>query len=101
MKAVIKLAARHTIEKNISEIVTNDELIEGLDKKTIRTLMYIATIERLKPDYSIVIQKLSNQVNEYILLGNLLLPGGIFVFVFTFSICDVVDGTIFKTCRKY
>src|SRR5438552_2183713 len=67
IKAVIKLASRHTIEKNISEIVIDDELIEGLDKKTIRTLMYMATVEKMKPDYSIVVQQLGNEVDEYIL----------------------------------
>src|SRR5580704_4822383 len=58
IKAVIKLSARHTIEKNISDIVTDNNFIEGLDKKTIRTLTYMATVERMKPDYSVVVQQL-------------------------------------------
>lgn len=40
-KAVIKLSQRHTINKNISEIVLDNDLLECLDKKTIRTLTYI------------------------------------------------------------
>ncbi|QBS11051.1 hypothetical protein E4T55_03415 [Legionella israelensis] len=66
-KAVVKLAERHIIEKNISEIVVDNTFIEALDKKTVRTLTYIATVERLKPDYSIVVQKMTNQVDEYLL----------------------------------
>jgi hypothetical protein len=66
-KAVIKLSGRHTIEKNISEIITDADLLEGLDKKTIRTLTYMATVERLKPDYSVVVQRLGSEVDEYML----------------------------------
>lgn len=66
-KAVIKLSERHIIEKNISDIIIDNALIEGLDKKTIRTLTYIATVERLKPDFSIVVQQMTNEVDEYIL----------------------------------
>lgn len=66
-KAVIKLSERHTIEKNISEIIVDNELIEGLDKKTIRTLTYMATVEHLKPDYSIVVQQMAAEVDEYLL----------------------------------
>ncbi|KTC84960.1 hypothetical protein [Legionella brunensis] len=66
-KAVIKLSERHAIEKNISDIIVDNEFIEGLDKKTIRTLTYIATVERLKPDYSIVVQQMTSEVDEYIL----------------------------------
>jgi hypothetical protein len=66
-KAVIKLSERHTIEKNISDIITDSEFLECLDKKTIRTLTYMATIERLKPDYSIVVQQMTNEVDGYIL----------------------------------
>ena len=66
-KAVIRLSERHTIEKNISEIIVDNEFIEGLDNKTIRTLTYMATVERLKPDYSIVVQKMTDEVDEYIL----------------------------------
>jgi hypothetical protein len=66
-KAIIKLSGRHSIEKYISDIITDNEFIEGLDKKTIRTLTYMATVERLKPDYSVVVQQLSDQVDDYIL----------------------------------
>jgi hypothetical protein len=38
-----------------------------LDKQTIRTLTYMATVERLKPDYSIVVQNMESQVDDYIL----------------------------------
>lgn len=67
IKAVISLSERHTIEKNISDIIIDNEFIEGLDSKTIRTLTYMATVERLKPDYSIVVQQMTAQVDEYIL----------------------------------
>lgn len=66
-KAVIKISERHTIEKNISDIIVDNEFIEGLDKRTIRTLTYMATVEHLKPDYSIVVQEMANEVDEYIL----------------------------------
>ena len=66
-KAIIKLSNRHVIEKNISEIVIDNGLLELFDKKTIRTLTYMATVERLKPDYSIVVQQMSHQVDDYIL----------------------------------
>lgn len=66
-KAKIKLSSRHIIEKNISDIVIDNEFLEGLDKKTIRTLTYIATVERMKPDYSIVVQELGNEVDDYLL----------------------------------
>ncbi|MDX1901847.1 MAG: hypothetical protein SFW66_07595 [Gammaproteobacteria bacterium] len=67
IRAVIKLSSRHTIEKNISDIITDNALLEGLDKKTIRTLTYMATVERMKPDYSVVVQQLQNEVDDYIL----------------------------------
>lgn len=66
-KAEIKLSGRHIIEKNISDIITDNNLIEGFDKKTIRTLTYMATVERMKPDYSIVVQQLGCEVDDYIL----------------------------------
>lgn len=66
-KAVIKLSERHTIEKNISDIVVDNEFIEGLDKKAIRTLTYMAIVEHLKPDYSIVVQQMTSEVDEYLL----------------------------------
>jgi hypothetical protein len=66
-KAVIKLAEHYTIEKSISDIVFDTQFIEGLDKKTIRTFTYIATIEQRKPDYSIVVQQLTDQIDEYLL----------------------------------
>ena len=66
-KAEIKLAGRHIIEKNIAEIVTDFNLLEGFDKKTIRTLTYLATVERFEPAYSIALQQLGNEVDDYIL----------------------------------
>jgi hypothetical protein len=66
-KAVIKLSERHTIERNISDIIVDSDLIEGLDKKTIRTLTYMATVEHLKPDYAIVVQQMTNEVDDYLL----------------------------------
>ena len=67
IKAVVKLSGRHTVEKNISDIVTDNHLIEGLDKKTIRTLTYMATKEKLKPDYLVVTHYLCDEVDEAIL----------------------------------
>lgn len=66
-KAVIKLSERHTIEKKIEDVMSDDNLLEGLDHKTIRTLTYIATVERLKPEYAVVAQRTTNQTDEYIL----------------------------------
>ena len=66
-KAVIKLSGRHVIEKNISDIVIDNDLLEGFDKQAIRTLTYMATVERMKPDYSIVVQQLGSEVDDYIL----------------------------------
>ena len=65
--AEIKLSGRHIIEKNISDIVTDITLLSGFDTKTIRTLTYMATVERMKPDYSIVVQQLGSEVDDYIL----------------------------------
>lgn len=45
----------------------DNELIENLDTKTVRTLTYMATVERLKPDYSIVVQHMTPEVDEYLL----------------------------------
>ena len=66
-KAEIKLAGRHIIEKYISEIVTDFAFLEGFNKKTIRALTYMATVERLEPTYSIVLQQLGNEVDDFIL----------------------------------
>jgi len=66
-KAVIKLSERHVIEKNISDIILDNKFLDGFDKKTIRTLTYMATVERLKPDYSIVVQEMTDRVDEYLL----------------------------------
>lgn len=66
-KAEIKLSGRHIIEKNISDIVTDFAFLEGFNKKTIRTLTYMATVERLKPDFSIVLQQLGSDVDDFIL----------------------------------
>lgn len=66
-KAVIKLSGRHTIEKYISDIVVDNDFLEAFDKKTIRTLTYMATVERLKPDYSVIGQQLGEEADDYIL----------------------------------
>ena len=66
-KAAIKLSGRHIKEKNISDIVMDNDLIKRLDAKTVRTLTYIATVERLKPDYSILVQHMTPEVDEYLL----------------------------------
>ena len=67
IKAIIKLSGRHIIEKNISDIVTDNDFIEGLDKKTIRTLTYMATMERMKPDFQVVVQHMGMEVDDYML----------------------------------
>lgn len=67
IRAVIKLSGSHSITKNISDIVTDNQFIEGLDKKTIRTLTYMATVEKMRPDYSVVVQQIGNEVDDYIL----------------------------------
>lgn len=66
-KAVVKLSERHIKEKNISDIIMDSEFIDNLDSKTVRTLTYIATVERLKPDYSIVVQHMTSELDEYLL----------------------------------
>lgn len=66
-KAVIKTSKHHTIEENIRDIVIDNEFLKALDKKTIRALTYIATAEYLRPDYSIVTQKMSEEIDNYIL----------------------------------
>lgn len=66
-KAEIKLSGRHIITKNISDVITDLDFLEGFDKKTIRALTYMATVERLKPDYCIVVQHLGSEVEDYIL----------------------------------
>lgn len=67
MRAVIQVSSRHIIEKNISDLITDNSLLENFDKKTIRTLTYMATIERMKPDYAVVVQQLQDEVDEYLL----------------------------------
>ncbi|HAT8326966.1 TPA: hypothetical protein GDD11_15215 [Legionella pneumophila] len=66
-KAVIKLSERHIKEKNIADVIMDNDLISNLDSKTVRTLTYMATIERLKPDYSILVQHMTPEVDEYLL----------------------------------
>lgn len=66
-KAVIRLAGRHVIEKEIENIITDDGLLIGLDPFAIRALTFLATVDRMKPDYSIAVQQLGENVDEYIL----------------------------------
>lgn len=67
-KATIKIPPRGTIiEKNIRDIVIENEFLENLDKKTIRTLTHIATMEYLNPDYFIVSQKMTVEADNCIL----------------------------------
>lgn len=65
--AVIKVGSRHIIEKYVNEIITDMSFLEGFDKKTIRTLTYIATVETYTPDYYLLAQKMGNEVDEYLL----------------------------------
>src|SRR5689334_15186844 len=67
IKAQIKLFGRHIIERSIGDIVTDIHFLEGFDKKTVRTLTYMATIEAMKPNYSIVVQQLGNEIDDYVL----------------------------------
>ena len=66
-KAEIKLSGRHIIERSISELVTDMDFLQYFDKKTIRTLTYMATVERMRPDYSIVVQRLGAEMDDFIL----------------------------------
>lgn len=65
--AIVKLSERHTIEEYICDLINNNELISYFDPITIRTLTYLATLEQLQPDCSIVMQKMTAEVDEYIL----------------------------------
>lgn len=67
LMAVIKLSERHTKDRYISDIIIDNEFLESLDKKTIRALTYLATVEQLQPDYSIVIQQMPSEVEDFIL----------------------------------
>lgn len=67
IKVVIKLSSSHIITKPLEEIIIDNNFIENFDKKTIRTLSYLATIEKLKPDYSVELQKPTDLTDEYIL----------------------------------
>jgi hypothetical protein len=67
MKAVIKFSGRHISEKNISNIVNDLNFLKQFDTKAVRTFTYMATIASLKPDYSIAVQQLGNEVDDYIL----------------------------------
>ncbi|HHF7347389.1 TPA: hypothetical protein ACPSKE_000549 [Legionella feeleii] len=62
-KAVLEVSKCRTIEKNIRDIVVDKEFLNGLDKKTLCTLTYIATTEYLKPDYAIVSQQMIGKGN--------------------------------------
>ncbi len=66
-QAVIQMAQRHNHVKNVVDIVLDDTLIDFLDSKTVRALTYIATVERLKPEYSLVVQQMTDEIAEYIL----------------------------------
>ena len=67
VKAIIKFSETNVIEKNVGDIVGDNDFIESFDKKTIRALTYIATMERIKPDYSVSVQHLNDEVDDYIL----------------------------------
>ncbi len=66
-QAVIQMVQRHNHIKNVVDIVLDDTLIDFFDSKTVRALTYIATVERLKPEYSIVVQQMTDEIAEYIL----------------------------------
>lgn len=66
-QAVIQMAQRHNDTRNVVDIVADDTLIDFFDSKTVRALTYIATVERLKPEYSIVVQQMTDKIAEYIL----------------------------------
>ena len=66
-KAVIKISKYRTIEENIKDIIVNNKFLDSLDKKTIRTLTHLATVEYLKPDCSIIAQKITEEIDSYIL----------------------------------
>lgn len=66
-RVVYLLDGRHTETRNVADIVANDSLIESFDPKTVRSLTYIATVERLKPEYSIAVQQMTDKIAEFIL----------------------------------
>ena len=65
--AIIKFSSTKYLAKKLSEIMNCSELLEGFDKKTIQTLTYIATMENMKPEYSIAAQMLTDKVDNFIL----------------------------------
>lgn len=66
-KADVKLSGRHIVGKNVRDIVMDIDFLEGFDKKTIRALTYMATLETISPDYSIVVQQMGSEVDDFIL----------------------------------
>jgi hypothetical protein len=65
--AEIKLYGRHIKQKSVASIVSDADFLANFDTKAVRALTYIATIEQMKPDYSIVSQYLESEVDDYIL----------------------------------
>ncbi len=63
---MIKISSSHVVTKYVSEVVKDADFIESLDKKSICTLTYIATNEKMMPKYSITTFYLDEEVNEYI-----------------------------------
>lgn len=66
-KAILKISERHVIEKYVCEIVIDNEIVDMLDHKAIRTLTYLATMEQTKPEWSIVSMSSQDSLDEYIL----------------------------------
>lgn len=67
LKALIKTPEGKLMRKKIADIVNNMRILEKFDKKTIRTLTYLAAIETIKPDYSIASQQFGSGADNYIL----------------------------------
>lgn len=64
---VYLIDGRRTKTRNVVDVVADDTLIEFFEPRTVRALTYIATVERLKPEYSIVVQQMTDEIAEFIL----------------------------------
>ena len=63
IKVVIKISERHCVTKLLFDVISDDNIISGLDKKTIRTLTYLCTTEKMRPSYRLLQQKFDEKNN--------------------------------------
>lgn len=62
----IQLSSRHFVDKYIRDLVVDNELIDYLDSNTVRTLTYMATIEHLSPDCSVISNEMASEVEQFL-----------------------------------